>query len=352
MYKLTLTLCLLTLTGLAIAACHQGEYLDLRSTHTEIFKRVTVKDQGNYGLCYSYAGTTLVDFYRMKLSKPQASNISPLEAGVLSTIYANNDSEEGGDMCNVVKALAGRGNACTDTIVGREARFKDLGASFHQQIVEQVLMPFIIKADVYKEVSAAKFTSRAGLTKTQKDYLARFDAFYKNLKAKITSAQFTKEATPTSYEVFLLGQKVHLQNTYNLLGPSFIQLLINKSCTVKSISIPKLSCETHAGSPDSLISDVDRQLNDKEPAGISYCSVMLNQKGVNGLDYSGKVKSNCGLHGSVIIGRKGDSNGCQYLIRNSWGESYKYPWPSSKGDVWVTEYQLKRNLYWVHSVKE
>jgi hypothetical protein len=353
MIKLILVTALLSLSGLAGAACQRTEYTDLRNTHAEIFKRIPIKQQGNYGLCYSYAGTTLVDYYRMKLGKPQYSNISPLEAGVLATIFANNDSEEGGNICNVVKALAVKGSACTDSIVGSEVRYKDLGAVFHQNMVEQVFMPFLIKTEEFKEVSAAKFASRAGLNKTQANYLARFDAFYKVLKPKIASHKFTKETIPTASEVFLMAQRIHVKNTYNLLGPSFIQLLLEKSCTVRSISIPKLDCDTLSGSPDTLMGDIDKQISEKSPVGISYCSVMLSEKGTNGLDGSGKMKSNCGAHGSVIIGRKGDSNGaCHYLIRNSWGDSFKYAWPTSNGDVWVSEYQLKRNVFWVHVVND
>lgn len=341
MIKLILVIALLSLSGLTMAACQRTEYTDLRSAHVEIFKRIPIKQQGNYGLCYSYAGTTLVDYYRMKLGRPQYSNISPLEAAVLSTIYANSDSEEGGDICHVIKALSARGSACTESIVGSEARYKDLGAVFHQNMVEQVFMPFLIKTEEFKEVSAAKFASRGGLNKTQTKYLARFDAFYKVLKPNIASHRFTKETIPTASEVFLMAQRIHLQNKYNLLGPSFIQLLLDKSCTVRSIAIPKISCETHSGSPDALMGDIDRQISEKQPVGISYCSVMLSEKGANGLDYSGKIKSNCGAHGSVIIGRKGDSSGsCQYLIRKS------------NGDIWVSEYQLKRNIFWVHVVND
>ena len=350
--KKIMLLSLLLTTGLAHANCAGGEFLDLRSVHSKIFKKVPVKNQGSYGLCYAYAGTTIVDFFRLKSPEARLTNVSPLEAGLISTIYADGDSEEGGDVCDVINSLSQKGKACTDSMVGRESRYQALGDYFHAQIVQKVFMPFILKNEEFKSVSAEKFKSRQGLTALQKKYVARFDEFYKSLQKEFTSRQITGVMVPSPGDVFAFAQKIHMDNRYNILAPSFTLLIIKNLCAGSSIPVPKLNCQSHTGSPDTLMGDLDHELSAKRPVGIAYCSVMLTNKTAVGLDYSGKLKSNCGLHASVVIGRKADSVGrCHYLIRNSWGSDAKYDWPSSEGDVWVSEYYLKRNLTKVHTVQ-
>lgn len=346
-----LALSLLLVSGLAQANCASGEYLDLRSVHSKIFKKVPVKDQGNYGLCYAYAGTTLVDFFRLKDPEAKNTNISPLEAGLVSTLYADGDSEVGGDICDVVNSISNKGKACTDSVVGKETRFQDVGINFHTQIVQTVFMPYITRAEVFKSVPAEKFKSRQGLTSLQKKYVSRFDQFYKSLQIDFNRRALAGVILPNAAEIFSFAQKIHMENKYNLLAPSFTLLLVKKLCGKSTISVPKLSCQTQTGSPETMVGDLDHELSAKSPVGISYCSVILTNKSASGMEY-GKPKSNCALHASVVVGRKSDSSGrCHYLIRNSWGSNAKYDWPTSEGDIWVSEYILKRNLLKVHTIQ-
>jgi hypothetical protein len=209
----------------------------------------------------------------------------------------------------------------------------------------------VTKAETFQKISPEKFKSRQGLTSLQKKYVTRFDEFYLSYKKDFSRRAFPEDTLPSPSEIFAFAQKIHIENKYNLLAPKFTLMIINKICGKNTIPVPRLHCKDHTGTPDSLIVDLDHELNEKRPAGITYCSAMLDDRNLVGMDYSGAPKANCKIHGSVIIGRKSDSEGrCHYLIRNSWGTDYKYSWPSSGGDVWVSEYMLKRNIYQVNSV--
>ncbi|MFY7992854.1 MAG: hypothetical protein ACOVP4_06160 [Bacteriovoracaceae bacterium] len=343
--------CLISVS--ASAACQSGETIDLRKIHAKVMSHIGVKNQGDYGLCYAYAGAALVDFHRIKGGGKSAYEISPIESGLLSAIDAENESEEGGDICDVVNSLSKRGKACPSAAVGSEGRYKDIGSWFHREVVNQVFMPYILKEEVFKSVSVKNFKERQVLGSGQKRYLQRFDGFYQSLITELSRRGFHSSSIPSASDVFRFAQKAHAENKYYILSPSFTQSLISKSCSTNLISVPKLNCKTQEVARSQMISELDHQLdNFKRPVGISYCSRMLTDKNAAGIDYYNKPKSNCGPHASVVIGKRGDGYGkCQYLIRNSWGKSYKYPWETSEGDIWVSEGALMMNVFKLHTTE-
>jgi hypothetical protein len=352
MFKLILTFTFI-IANTSYSSCNYGETLDLRKIHASVMSKIKVKNQGNYGICYAYAGASIVDFYRLKAGSKDSSEISPVESGLLSAINVENQSEEGGDICDVVNSLSARGKACPMSAVGSESRYKDMGLYFHREAVKQVFMPFIVREEVFRAVPIKSFVSRTALSSTQLKYLSRYDNFYKSIKQELITRGFTQAEIPDSRTVFSFVQKAHADNMYYILAPSFTHSIISKSCEGREMRVPKLHCESQKVSRSDVISALDHQLdNYKMPVGISYCSVMLNSKNASGLDYSNKIKSNCGPHASIVIGKRSDTNGqCQYLIRNSWGAGYKYPWETSEGDVWVNEKALMSNVFSIHVTK-
>ncbi len=92
-----------------------------------------------------------------------------------------------------------------------------------------------------------------------------------------------------------------------------------------------------------------------QPIGVGYCGNLLYK----GKDFRGFKKgvlgfvsldvltgSDCGLHESVVIGRKMVNGRCQLKIRNSWGADATYPrWESdNNGNVWVDEETFTQNM--------
>lgn len=336
----------------AWGSCGSGQNVDLRQIHKDVFGRLEVQDQGQYGLCYAYAGSTLVDFVRLKAGLNIGSRTSPLEAGLQAAIVNENESEEGGEICDVVNALAQRGNSCPDWVPANEHAYQDLGLLFHTQVVQQVLMPFITKTEIFSAVSAKSFKSRQGLSEGQQRYLARFDKFYAALRREVLGRKFLIQDVPSAAVTFKLAQKTHVENTYNKLSMLFIQSMMSEKCQKNALPIPKMSCKKIMGARGNIFSEIDHQLQNLDtPVGISYCSVVLTSKTTGGLDGGNNIKSNCRPHASVIIGRRISSAGkCQYLVRNSWGKGYVYPWESSRGDVWINDDAIMKNVFSIHTI--
>jgi|GEM_PF-2353979 len=332
------------------AKCNYGETIDLRVREKSILNRLPIQNQGNYGICYAYAGSFLVDFARNK-NQLSSKRISPLHAGLIGTLHADSDSEEAGDVCEVVEGLSKAGSACSEDQVLKESRYKEMGMYFHQNVVQDVFMPFIMKKEAFKKVPAASFDKRVNLTTSQLNFLKRFDQFYTKLKSHLATKQFNGSYVPTAKEVFNYAQSIHIANTYHSLSTGFTKLLVEKNCTSR-INVPPLRCtkEKRTYGNNTLIETIDKVLSETKPAAIHYCSVVLTNAKVSGLDGVGNKKSNCLPHASVIIGKRSRAGSCEYLIRNSWGTNSRYAHTTDQGDIWIKEDLLRKNLYEVMTV--
>jgi hypothetical protein len=332
------------------AKCNYGETIDLRVREKSILNRLPIQNQGTYGICYAYAGSFLTDFVRNK-TQLSAKRISPLHAGLIGTLDADSDSEEGGDVCEVIEGLSKVGKACSEDQVLKESRYQAVGVYFHQNVVQDVFMPFILSKETFKKVPINSFDKRANLTKAQISYLTRFDRFYTKLKNHLATKQFSGNFVPSAKDVFNYAQSIHIANTYHKLATGFTKLLVEKNCTSK-ITIPPLKCtkETRTYGNNTLIETIDKTLSETKPAAIHYCSVVLTNAKASGLDGIGNKKSNCLPHASVIIGKRSRAGSCEYLIRNSWGTNQRYAHVTDKGDIWIKEDLLRKNLYEVMTV--
>lgn len=344
--------CFVAFIEFAFSSCHPGSVLDLRVKNSQIFNRLPIKDQGEFGLCYSYAATTLIEYFKLKKSYGKKSSlISPVEAALFTSAEIGDEDEEGGQVCDVIRAMSRRGTACAAPTIQDELKYKDLSVYFHREMVSKVFLPYLTRSEVFQKVSTPQFISRSNLNNNQKKYLKRYDNFYKQLIAEMIRRGFTSQNIPDSKEIFIFSQKWHSQNRYILLRDSFIQLLIAHNCS-NTISIPQFTCDQKKYHGHLLIDEVEIHLeNRQEPLSISFCSAFLKNRKILGLDKEGRVLKTCEPHAAVVIGKRGNPEGrCEYLIRNSWGHYSNYDWKTSSGDVWVDGAILSKNLFGIDIV--
>lgn len=80
------------------------------------------------------------------------------------------------------------------------------------------------------------------------------------------------------------------------------------------------------------------------PVPFAYCSAVLT----DGKAYRGKspLDPNCGIHWSLVAGRKRIGNDCYLLVHNSWEPGFEYAkdWVVDQGDIWVREQELTRAM--------
>ena len=125
----------------------------------------------------------------------------------------------------------------------------------------------------------------------------------------------------------------------------------------------KIKCDTYTqywGSSSKLNDKIKSywNKNKKYPIGISYCANLLDS---DDKDYRGfrKIKSfmkdSCGLHESLLMGKRVCDGVLQYYIRNSWDpkdDSGPNVEKTAKGDVWINAKALMRNTDELSFVRE
>lgn len=122
---------------------------------------------------------------------------------------------------------------------------------------------------------------------------------------------------------------------------------LNASGKLRSMGATGKSDEALLGSKEKL----DRALDaEKGVPGIAYCSgVLLSNKfsSYDGIRIKG-ANTYCASgddHVSIVVNRRPGKNGCEYLIRNTYGVSCNsYSWPCKNGQVWIPEKELLKNL--------
>lgn len=88
------------------------------------------------------------------------------------------------------------------------------------------------------------------------------------------------------------------------------------------------------------------------PVPFAYCSSVLSRG--KGYDGAFPVGHKCGLHWSLIAGRKKIGGECYLLVRNSWTNNshYSKDWIVEGGDLWVREKELTRAMILVQWLKD
>ena len=331
----------------AFANCGGGAVIDLRKTHSSIFQSLPIADQGKYGICYSHAGTTLIDFFRKKLNSDKANvwHTSPVESAQAATVFATNADPEGGYICDVVNALVKRGYGCGNAgLNGRQVR--DLGLAVQTQAVNRIYIKFLTHEKNFKPIRYHSKKQRGELSQYERSYLTDFDGFMGWLKTEVGTRGIDASMLPAEADIFEMLQINHAQNLYATFPARFENFLSSGSCGSSAFTMPKLNCEKLGRGRSDYISKIDQTLEyEKNPVGIDVCATAFTKKNYKGIDF-GSTKSDCGQHAVLVIGRKYDQGKCKYLIRNSWGYSYShYIWNTDEGDFWIDEDALGRNIF-------
>lgn len=338
-------------SGDAHASCNYGQDLDLRVTHSEIFRYLPISDQGKVGVCYAHAAATLIDFYRMKLKSDRAGVLSthPIDAAQAGTLQAQDGDMEGGHICDVVDGMVKRGVGYVDTPLTTR-QILDLGLQTQVQAVNRVYVDYLGEGSKnFKPVDPKFFpaTARKKLTPGQKRYLERMDGVVAWVRAEIVRRGIT---TPrTDAEIYAFLQDNHVRNDYASFPVKFEMWIAGDGRDRPSFRMPHLACKRTTGLYDgnSYLGDLDRALDYQHvPVGIDLCSNILTSKSYRGYADGGKLKADCRPHAVLVIGKRFGRQGCEYLIRNSWGSGYSgYAWPVDQGDVWVPEFALTSSLF-------
>lgn len=338
-------------SSLAEANCQRGEEIDLRKIDYSVFQNIQVKDQGDFGICYAHAASTMIDIIRIKNKSPHSmKKTDPMAAAIHSTIETDELSIEGGTICEVVNGLSKRAYACDHSGLSVK-QIKGLGGFVKTKLIEKAFQPYVLKLKAFVPVDLKMINQEvrkknsAALSADQKEFLKSMDEFMEIFHSELQIRGISKTNLPNEQLMFGFFQDVQVKNTWYRLEADLAGMLIKGACDSSRFEMPKLRCDEYSNQQSDLIEIVDSGLRKSLPTGASICSSFLSDSKYKGLYTNGNRKSDCGEHAVVVIGKREQNGVCQYLIRNSWGYGARYAWPSSNGDVWVDEFALRANFY-------
>ena len=129
-----------------------------------------------------------------------------------------------------------------------------------------------------------------------------------------------------------------------------------ESIILNSKKLPRLTIKGKRDlkDPMKLYKLMTKQLNRKKSTGmgISYCAKVLKKPQYVGfIGRRTSIDSKCGNHASLVVGKRARGGKCQFLVRNTWGNSCRYKWEcerNKKGKeegIWIDAEALINNIY-------
>jgi len=276
--------------------------VDLNSSPSSPFKKIPIYDQDGVGLCYSYAASQMVDYYRLKNSKASYDLTNPVYAAWLTswkapTLFKNIDLKGGGYVEDVVSALKKYGT-CSD----KETK-KNLSE--------------LMKSTGKSEAEVLNFL--------QIMYTSAIDLKSAYTKKKLLNL-IEKEAGINCSQV---EESVSLLKLKKILGlyPSYILETFFKGCKKNNVDVPELKKFT-IGSNEKFQNLITQSFERDLPPQVSInCgnSFFANPSiRTSSLIANTRFSINCGMHAVILTGRKKIQKNCSVLIRNSYGALW-YP---------------------------
>ncbi|MFI5390219.1 MAG: hypothetical protein ACHQYQ_02570 [Bacteriovoracales bacterium] len=318
-------------------------------------KQMPLYDQGQTGICYSYAAIQLVDYWRQTMGIRITKEImlgSPLYAALLTRLHEKSSHYgskelEGGDTADAIRAIKAIGMCREDVIqesLNNFAKKRGLDQREFLEIVELIFTEFpgdpeVIKKmpekDIWKKYINNKFSYYDDRAINENGNLAKI---FKQAAPYIKGGDLTQFMN----ELFMECQK-----------PTSIYIGTKRIPEPSDIVVRK---DNMAFIPDLLRGKLLQK--NPQPIGIGYCSEVLKNKNFLGRTpdpkFDGQMvakdEEKCGGHASIIIGMSNIGGKCHYLVRNTWGNRCDYDWTcrfNAKKEavgIWVEESALINNL--------
>lgn len=120
---------------------------------------------------------------------------------------------------------------------------------------------------------------------------------------------------------------------------------IQKKIPIEEKWIDKDSVDDQLDTLETLNDILDGKKGDPRIVGVAYAGAMMHTKNNTYMSAT---------HAGTIVGRKTDPNTgeCKYLVRNTWGNTYKRDFDDENGNVWVSRDELLENLGVITYVKK
>tara|TARA_B100000029_G_scaffold128756_1_gene122281 strand:- start:120 stop:1232 length:1113 start_codon:yes stop_codon:yes gene_type:complete len=325
------------------------------------YKNMPVYDQGQLGICYSYAAIQLIDYWRktnffkkgvqlalgiknMPLSSPFfGAYLQRKQAWGLFSRAGRRNIERGliEDVINAVR----KGGMCRIDIVNQGlntmAKKYDIPPETLVSFTHQLLQEYNEQTNFFQRLS------NKSPQKFVKKYLQR--------KFKCSGPPY-QGICVRHFEVFSQFYPLFKKNNYiSFLDEAFKDCYKpnGKYPWANNLPRPKKYKTTSAKKFQKKLIELLTRPN-PQPIAVGYCSKFLRRKNYIGKNRIGFTDPDCGPHASIVIGMRERNQKCEFMIRNSWGNSCKdYVWDceytrgrarSEGHGIWVDGIAFTKNI--------
>lgn len=314
-------------------------------------ENIPIHDQDGLNICDHYAAAQIIDAHRFYENGKRFNGhvSSPIALSAMLTSKFKDKTSIEGLMAEDIIRLSHKIGTCND-----ETLVSKMASSDKVDFCEELKWALNkIRPNRYN--SASKNVANSSMCSVRKD--ATFGGFQGiDLLAEFLGANKDLQAVANEIQKICSGNMLatSIKKPNYLVGGKF-----------------KFANTTEEQSRHATFKNlIDSALDNPRPmpAGIRYCAFVLTKDSFSSVNGQSGHINNCtsdgqsGAHASIIVGRRPSKsgNGCQYLIRNTYGtscNSYLSKWECDKtkggnqcppgtqcgGQIWVDETDLLKN---------
>ena len=307
--------------------------------HPDFMSLLSQDNQGDLGICYSYASTAMIHHYLLYLNGGQDFDfrISPLALAIQMKAYLEAQDPQHSDIhyppqfaTNYRKVNFGWIRYVLDAL-------NEKGYSYPRDFDQGLARLDPIPEDAAKHYIDRLFYYFSHRKNKRQNVL-------KNTLAFIEERSFKKELP--------LSER-HLKHAFsNNSYINYLNELLEMTMPEDRIKLPFIRYDYFSrfnqGSDlrEDLLTRVHERLNlggKTQPIGVRYCSNFLYEReetpGLEGyFSESDADKNPCNMHVSLIIGMRSIKRRNQLLVRDSYGKSCEgYQFECENGNLWIDE---------------
>ncbi len=275
---------------------------------------VPTLNQGPVGLCYAFAGATLLDLYRdmygLKLGGIKQAPSSPHYLALMYHLGIGNKnakSLDGGDAGVAIEMIRENGMCRHDIIEKAMADYSKQQniSAVHWYAITEWFFEF------YNPTIGREIESAPDRAKKLKEIFSRYTR-RDRVKEVFENADFEK-----IYESLrpFLNKRDYASYVYSV----FDQCFYPSGVMVTSKNLPPL---IRKNGYFAVVNNVFTQLNQKNPVIVTYKASVLRDK--NNFLKRAKNFLSRKDHQSVLIGKRIRNGKCQLLLKNTWGNYCNY----------------------------